>query len=98
MNQYFKLLSLNNSILKDIILWDKCTIVLILNKVVFSVIYPLMLSIIPKIIIDSIENEISLNNLIIRIIIISILMAGISWINPSINEKIAAKAEKIRIN
>lgn len=98
MNQYFKLLSLNNSILKDIILWDKYTIVLILNKVVFSIIYPLMLSIIPKIIIDSIENELSLNNLIIRIIIISILMAGISWINPSINEKMAAKAEKIRIN
>lgn len=99
MNLNFKtFISLNKSILKNIADLDKSLINLGIIKIVFSVIYPLLLSIIPKVIIDSIENQVGITKLIIRIVIISVLMAGIAWINPSIHEKIAAKSEKLRIN
>ena len=99
MNLNFKtFISLNKSILKNIADLDKSLINLGIIKIVFSVIYPLLLSIIPKVIIDSIENQVGITKLIIRIVIISVLMAGIAWINPSIHEKIAAQSEKLRIN
>ncbi len=99
MNLNFKtFISLNKSILKNIADLDKSLINLGIIKIVFSVIYPLLLSIIPKVIIDSIENQVGITELIIRIVIISVLMAGIAWINPSIHEKIAAQSEKLRIN
>lgn len=99
MNLNFKtFISLNKSILKNIADSDKSLINLGIIKIVFSVIYPLLLSIIPKVIIDSVENQVGITKLIIRIVIISVLMAGIAWINPSIHEKFAAKSEKLRIN
>lgn len=99
MNLKFKtFISLNKSILKNIAKLDKSLIYLSSFKVVFSVIYPLLLSIIPKVIIDSIEEQVGITKLIVRIIIISVLMAGIAWINPSIHEKIAAKSEKLKID
>ena len=72
--------------------------ILCINKIVFSTAYPLVLSIVPKIIIDSIENQIGILNLVRRILIISIAIAGISWINPFFHEKIAIKSEELRIN
>ena len=91
-------LALNKAILKDIVAWDKNFIVLSINKIIFSVIYPLLLSLIPKIIIDSIENEVGIDKLVLRILILSILMASISWINPLMHEKVSSKSEKLRIN
>lgn len=93
-----KLLSINKSLFKDIARFDKNIIILCINKIVFSTAYPLVLSIVPKIIIDSIENQIGILNLVRRILIISIAIAGISWINPFFHEKIAIKSEELRIN
>ena len=93
-----KLLSINKSLFKDIARFNKNIIILCINKIVFSTAYPLVLSIVPKIIIDSIENQIGILNLVRRILIISIAIAGISWINPFFHEKIAIKSEELRIN
>lgn len=86
----------NVSIIKDIFNYDKSLLFIGLNKIVFSVIYPLLLSIIPKIIMDSIINQVGIKILIVRVVIISILMSGISWVNPVIKEKVITKSEKLR--
>lgn len=93
-----ELIQLNKSLIKDIIKFDKQMFFLSVSRIIFSVVYPLIISIIPKIIIDSIENNIGIFNLVIKTLLISILVASISWINPCIHEKIATKSEKIRIS
>ena len=93
-----KLISSNLNLLNDIYHNDGKLIILSVTQIIFSVIHPLLISIIPKIIMDSVICQVGIQKLIIRILIISVLIASISWINPSVREQIASKSEKIRIH
>lgn len=87
----------NKAMLNDINHFDKSIFMLMIGNMISSAVYPLLISIIPKVIIDSINDQVGIYRFILRIILLSISVATISWVNPTIVEKLAAKAEKVNI-
>lgn len=67
---------------------DFKSIFLSITKIAVIVTKPVLVALIPKIMIECIENEVSLYMLLLRIAVISFLIVVLSWIEPIISERI----------
>lgn len=57
-------------------------------KILLTIIKPLLAALIPKIIIDCIENNFTIYTLLLRILVLSIFIVITNWLDPIISERI----------
>ncbi len=82
--------SLNNILvlLKDWKNIDSIGLFLSIFKILLIIVKPVLVALIPKIILDCIENDFTINTLLLRIFILSIFIVITNWLDPIISERI----------
>lgn len=82
--------SLNNIfiLLKDWKSIDSIGLFLSIFKILLIIIKPILVALVPKIILDCIENDFTINTLLLRILVLSIFMVITNWLDPIISERI----------
>lgn len=77
-----------NIMCKDWYKWEKNSVYLALIKIIVLLVLPIFTALIPKLIIDAINNNISVYNMCIYVACISLLYSLFSWINPYVTNKL----------
>lgn len=75
---------------------DKTSVILSALRVPATIILPIVTALIPKIMIDYITENRSLQDMVIAVGLMSLLFAGLSWIDPFLSSKVFTHLEKLR--
>lgn len=77
--------------------WEKKSICYFILRVPVLVVQPIISAYIPKVIIDSINNDLSLNKLIEIVLFLSMFLTVIVWLDPFMNELLEGSMKIIRM-
>lgn len=57
-------------------------------KILLIIIKPVLVALIPKVILDCIENSFTISTLLLRIMVLSVFIVITNWLDPIISERI----------
>lgn len=83
--------------LKNWLAWDKKSLLYFFIYVPALVLQPIIISFIPKAMIDCIENGVTIERLIVVVALLSVLVTITTWLSPFMNELLMGSARIIRM-
>lgn len=83
--------------LKNWFAWEKKSFLYMALRVPAVIVVPMITAYIPKVMIDCIENHVSVGALVLRVALISCVIAGASWISPYMQQKLTGAGQIIRM-
>lgn len=85
-------------IVSNWIKWDKKGVIIAFLGIPVSILIPALSALLPKFIIESIENEYGTEFFTIVLFVFIFVMASISWIEPAIEKRVAAFMQNISVH
>lgn len=83
--------------LKNWFAWDKMSFLYMALRVPAIIVVPMITAYIPKVMIDCIINRVSVGELLLKVALISCVIAGASWISPYMQQKLTGAGQIIRM-